>query len=161
MYARRGNFLLAKHEVLRWDVVDSAQIGSASMRGDGELQVRFNGYTLDLEKARLFNGMAEVALRPKSLFLLIYLVRAGGRVVSKHELLSALWPDVTVTEDSLIQCVHEVRQALGPSAAILLRTVPRRGYLFDAGPRKWAHRQRQSMTQAWHRAATWQVPCPK
>ena len=38
MYARRGNFLLAKHEVLRWDVVDSAQIGSASMRGDGELQ---------------------------------------------------------------------------------------------------------------------------
>lgn len=52
-------------------------------------------------------------------------------MVSKDELLLALWPDVTVTDDSLVQCVHEVRQALGPVAAQCLRTVPRRGYLFE------------------------------
>ncbi len=104
------------------------------MRDDGALQVRFAGHTLDFAKGRLFHGAVEVALRPKALGLLIYLAKASGRVVPKDELISALWPDVAVTDDSLVQCVHEVRQALGPSAAKLLRTVPRRGYLFEAGP---------------------------
>jgi Tol biopolymer transport system component len=51
--------------------------------------------------------------------------------VSKRELLDAVWPDAFVTEDSLVQCLVEIRRALG-SDAVLVRTVPRRGYLFDA-----------------------------
>lgn len=102
------------------------------MHDDAPLQVRFAGNTLDLAKGRLFAGSREIQLRPKSLHLLNYLVRASGRVVSKDELFRALWPDVTVTEDSLVQCVHEVRQALGPVGARCLRTIPRRGYLFEA-----------------------------
>jgi TolB-like protein len=86
-------------------------------------------------------GQDDIALRAKSFALLSYLVRARGRVVTKEELLSALWPDVTVTEDSLTQCVHEVRRALGPDRATLIRTVARRGYLFETPPDPAEERQ--------------------
>lgn len=93
---------------------------------------RFADFTLDVARGRLFRGQAEVALRPKSLSVLTHLVRHAGHVLSKDALMAAVWADVTVTEDSLTRCIHEVRQALGPGAAHLLRTVPRRGYLFEA-----------------------------
>ncbi len=109
---------------------------------DAAVRTRFQfaGFTLDLAKGRLLTGTGEtgtgdtgtqdVALRPKSFALLSHMVRNAGRVVSKDELMSTLWPDVTVSEDSLTQCVHDVRRALGPQGAPLLRTMPRRGYLF-------------------------------
>ena len=95
--------------------------------------IRFSGFTLDLVRGRLLCDEGDVPLRPKSFALLSHLARNAGRVISKDELLSAVWPDVTVTEDSLTQCIHEVRRALGPEGGTLLRTVPRRGYLFDLG----------------------------
>lgn len=89
--------------------------------------------TLDLSQGRLLSARGDVALRPKAMRLLSVLAQSGGRLVSKDELLSAVWPDVFVTEDSLTQCVHEVREALGPDSAALLKTVPRRGYMLS-GP---------------------------
>ncbi|OYX26436.1 MAG: hypothetical protein B7Z10_03370 [Rhodobacterales bacterium 32-66-7] len=123
--------------------LDQTLIGLSFLRGDVQSTFQIADLTLDLGKGRLFHGGADVVLRAKSFALLSYLVRANGRVVSKDELMSALWPDVTVTEDSLTRCVHEVRQALGPGAARFLRTVQRRGYLFQAGDgavpaRPWA-----------------------
>lgn len=91
---------------------------------------RFAGFSLDLGKGRLRGRSGEIVLRPKSLDLLVYLVRNAGRVVPKGELMDAVWPDVTVTEDSLTQCVHDVRRALGDKGSELLRNVPRRGYVF-------------------------------
>ncbi len=85
--------------------------------------------TLDLAQSRLLSAKGEVALRPKAMRLLSVLAQSEGRVVSKDELMGEVWPDVIVTEDSLTQCVHEVREALGPQAAPLLKTVPRRGYM--------------------------------
>lgn len=93
---------------------------------------RFGDFTLDLARGRLLCGDADVALRPKSLAVLSHLVRHAGRVVSKDALMAAVWADVTVTEDSLTRCIHEVRQALGPQAARQVRTLPRRGYMFEA-----------------------------
>lgn len=90
----------------------------------------FAGHKLDLAKGRLHGPGGEVALRPKSFDLLVYLLQNAGRVIPKDELLDAIWPDVTVTEDSLTQCIRDIRLALGESGAGLLRTVPRRGYLF-------------------------------
>jgi len=72
----------------------------------------FAGLTLDLARGRVIDGGTDVVLPPKSFALLSYRVRESGRVVAKDELMSALWPDVTVTEDSLTQCGHEVRRAL-------------------------------------------------
>ena len=44
--------------------------------------------------------------------------------------MEAVWPGTFVTEDSITQCIRDIRRALGEDAAHLLRTVPRRGYLF-------------------------------
>jgi TolB-like protein/Tfp pilus assembly protein PilF len=53
-----------------------------------------------------------------------------GRLISKDELLREVWRDAVVTEDSLVQCVKEIRQALGQEWRETIRTVPRQGYAF-------------------------------
>lgn len=73
-------------------------------------------------------------LRPRTAALLRYLVTHPGRVVGKDELLQAIWPKVVVTEDSIVQCVKEIRRALGPGCHDWIRTVPREGYAFVAPP---------------------------
>lgn len=75
-----------------------------------------------------------VRLRPRTAALLDHLLQHGDRVVGKDELLQAVWPDVVVTEDSLVQCVKEIRQALGPAGRDWIRTVPRQGYAFVGEP---------------------------
>jgi DNA-binding winged helix-turn-helix (wHTH) protein/TolB-like protein/tetratricopeptide (TPR) repeat protein len=92
---------------------------------------RFDGFTLDLQRGRLSGPAGDVTLRPKVFALLAYLAQHAGRVVPKAELLDAVWPDVTVTEESLSQCVHALRGALGASGPALIRTMSRRGYLLD------------------------------
>jgi DNA-binding winged helix-turn-helix (wHTH) protein/tetratricopeptide (TPR) repeat protein len=96
-------------------------------------QFSFAGFTLDLGSGRLLRGTDDVQLRAKSFALLAYMVSHAGRIVSKDDLMLALWPDVIVTEDSLTRCVHEVRRALGPDGPRLMRNIPRRGYLFTDG----------------------------
>ena len=54
--------------------------------------------------------------------------------MSKEELLAAVWPGVVVTDDSLSQCVRELRAALGDDGPDLIKTVSRRGYLFEPAP---------------------------
>ena len=57
-----------------------------------------------------------------------------GRLLTKDELIEAVWPDVTVTNDSLVQCISQLRAAFGDNGQSLIKTVPRRGYLLDATP---------------------------
>ncbi len=89
--------------------------------------------SLDLDGGTLTRDGQIVELRAKSFALLCHLARNPGRVLSKTDLLDAVWPDVAVTEDSLTQAVRDIRVALGPAAGAL-RTVARRGYLLDLGP---------------------------
>ncbi|PTM92802.1 winged helix-turn-helix domain-containing tetratricopeptide repeat protein [Mycoplana dimorpha] len=84
---------------------------------------------LDLARGTLVRSGTPVAIRPKTFLLLSHLARHRGTVLSKDALLDAVWPDVTVTEDSLTQCVRDARRVLGNEAQQLLRTVPRRGYV--------------------------------
>ncbi len=74
----------------------------------------------------------DLRLRPKAFALLQLLLEHPGRLFGREELLRTLWPDVMVTDDSLTQCIGDLRQALGERAAEILRTVPRRGYRLDA-----------------------------
>ncbi len=67
-------------------------------------------------------------LRPRTAARLAHPARHADRLVSKDALLSAVWPDAIVTEDSLVQCVKEIRQALGERRKHLLGTMPRLGY---------------------------------
>lgn len=93
---------------------------------------QFEGFTLDLARLSLRGPSGEIALRPKAFEVLRYLVENAGRVVSKDEVMKAVWPGITVTDESLTHCVSEVRQALGDKTQRIVKTAPRRGYLFEA-----------------------------
>lgn len=91
----------------------------------------FGDHTLDLTRGSLRVGDLTIELRPKSFAVLVYLVQNAGRLVPKDELIQAVWLDVAVSDDSLAQCVSEVRAALHDGDQRLVKTVPRRGYLLD------------------------------
>jgi len=91
----------------------------------------FACHTLDLDQGRLRNVAGDVALRPKSLLLLTYFVQNPGRVIAKDELVQAVWPNTFVSDDSLSQCLKDIRASLGSDAEGLIRTIPRRGYVLD------------------------------
>lgn len=93
---------------------------------------RFAEFTLDVERGAVLKAGREVKLRPKVYDALSFLVKNQGRLVAKEELIQALWPDAFVTDDSLVQCMVELRRALGDRAQEILKTVPRRGYIFAA-----------------------------
>jgi adenylate cyclase len=97
---------------------------------DSAREYAFSGFTLNLHRGVLRDGRGAVDLRPKAFHLLACLVENAGRVMPKEELLDTIWPDVTVTEDSLTQCIGELRRTLG-QAASAIKTVPRRGYVFE------------------------------
>jgi TolB-like protein len=88
------------------------------------------GLTLDLLREELRDAAGtRIDLRNRSFGVLRHLATSAGRVVTKDELLDVNWPGVTVTEDSLTQCISEIRRALGDAGHKLVRTVPRRGYM--------------------------------
>ena len=96
------------------------------------LNYQFGEFTLDLVRGCVFRSGEEIKLRPKVFETLKYLVEHPGRLIGKQELMQAVWPDAFVTDDSLVQCTLELRRALDDRRQQLLKTVPRRGYLFTA-----------------------------
>jgi pimeloyl-ACP methyl ester carboxylesterase len=101
-----------------------------------------NGFTFEAERLELRDGSgAPVALRAQALAVLGCLARQGGHVVTRDELMRAVWHDVVVTDGSLAQCINEIRHALCDSAHRLVQTVPKRGYrlVADSAPSAPAH----------------------
>jgi TolB-like protein/Tfp pilus assembly protein PilF len=70
-----------------------------------------------------------VELRPRSFAVLRLLAENPGRLVTKDELIAKVWDDVAVTEDSLTQCIADIRKAIGDDDRRVLRTMPRKGYM--------------------------------
>src|SRR5262244_3772328 len=93
---------------------------------------QFEGFTLDVARRSLRAADRTVALRPKSFEVLRYLVENADRLVTKDELIKAIWPNVVVADESLTHCVSEVRRAIDDRDQTIIRTVPRRGYRFAA-----------------------------
>jgi TolB-like protein/DNA-binding winged helix-turn-helix (wHTH) protein/Tfp pilus assembly protein PilF len=91
----------------------------------------FGNFRLDAERAALLRDGDEVHLRPKSFQVLEYLVRNPGRLVTRRELMDAVWGPAVVTDDSLTQCLIDIRRALGDEGQQAVRTVPRRGFVFE------------------------------
>ncbi len=96
------------------------------------LNYQFGNFTLDLARGCVLKAGEEIKLRPKVYETLKYLVEHPGQLIGKQELMQAIWPDSFVTGDSLVQCTLELRRALDDHSQQLLKTVPRRGYLFTA-----------------------------
>jgi TolB-like protein len=96
-------------------------------------KVRFGECLLDEGRGVLVApGGAETVLRPKTLDLLRLLLANPGRVVPRAEILDSVWPGLFVTDDSITQCVVELRKAMGACGVATLKTLPRRGYLLQA-----------------------------
>jgi DNA-binding winged helix-turn-helix (wHTH) protein len=93
--------------------------------------LQFDRFTLDLARTALRFDKEEIFPRPKAFNVLRCLAENAGRLVRKQELFEAVWPDVEVSDDSLVQCVRELRQILGDREHRLIKTVMRRGYLLD------------------------------
>jgi DNA-binding winged helix-turn-helix (wHTH) protein len=94
---------------------------------------RFGPFELDEDKRELRLGPRTMELQPRVFEVLVYLVRNGERVVTKEELLSAIWPEVIVTDSSLMRAVSLIRAILregGQHDAI--QTFSRQGYRFIA-----------------------------
>ena len=107
--------------------------------------LHFAGFTLDLDRLSLHGPAGQADLRPKSFEVLRYLLEHAGRVVSKAEVILAIWPNTTVSDESLTRCVSDVRRALGDGQREIIKTVPRRGYLIDVVISPGAHALGPSM----------------
>jgi len=94
--------------------------------------LQFDRFELDPGLACLRIDGRTIELRPKAFAVLKLLAENAGRLVSKDMLYRTVWPDVAVGDDSLSQCIHELRQVLGDKDHRLIRTVSRRGYVLEA-----------------------------
>lgn len=96
--------------------------------------LRFLDFTLDAPNARLTRGSEVLALRPKTLAVLVHLAARPGCLVTKQELLDDVWADTAVGEWVLSGCIRELRRALGDDSRTprIIETAHRRGYRFIA-----------------------------
>ena len=92
----------------------------------------FADHLLDIDRRELRRGGQQIALEPQVFDLLVYLVRNRERVVSKDDLLEAVWGGRVVSESTMTSRINAVRKAVGDSgeAQRLIRTVPRKGIRF-------------------------------
>ena len=93
------------------------------------LPISLPGFSFDPVQAELLTESGDsVSLRPLAREVLLCLARKVGQVVGKDELMRTVWPNVVVTDDSLVQCIAELRRALKDNEHRIVRTEPRRGY---------------------------------
>src|SRR5437867_11438424 len=104
--------------------------GVASPRRRGE--IRFPPYALDMNAGFLRSGDRAISLRPKTWAVLCYLAERPGILVSKAELLDAVWGGISVTEATLTKSISEIRDALHDEVRHprFVETVHRRGFRF-------------------------------
>ena len=96
--------------------------------------VLFGPFRFDLSDRTLTRDGQEIRLPPRALLILAHLLERPNRIVSKQELIDAVWKDAFVGETSLTEAVGVLRQALDDAASesAYIQTVHRRGYRFVA-----------------------------
>lgn len=97
-------------------------------------EVRFGGFALDADNALLVRGRERVDLPPKAFAVLCHLAQRPGQLVTKDDLLDAVWGHRFVSESVLKTAINAIRAAVGDDAREprVVETVPRRGYRFIA-----------------------------
>jgi adenylate cyclase len=103
----------------------------ARPRGEAGQSLIAGSIELDPVRALLKVDGREVDLRNQSFEVLRILLENRGRLVTKEELLEQVWGPKAVTEDSLVQCLADIRRAIGDTGKTIVRTIPRRGYIFE------------------------------
>ena len=96
------------------------------------MAVAINGVSVDIAAGIVRDERGRtLSLRPQCFAVLRILLENPERIVSKRELMHDVWPDVAVTDDSLVQCVHEIRKVLGDHDHSIISTAQRQGYRFQ------------------------------
>lgn len=95
---------------------------------------RFNSFKLDVVERELRHGETTVQLTPKVFDTLVYLVENRGHLVTKDELLTAVWPDSFVEEGNITRSIHTLRKTLCryEPGTLFIQTIPTKGYRFIA-----------------------------
>ena len=94
----------------------------------------FHGFCLDEAQLRLLYQDQPVPLTPKIVDLLLFLVKNRGQLITKDELMKAIWPDSFVEENNITVSMSTLRKTLSDTGCNrqFIETVPRRGYRFVA-----------------------------
>src|ERR1700723_2518994 len=93
---------------------------------------RFGEFVLDPARRTLSRAGSPISLTPKAFDVLLFLTQNPNRLVTKEELLRAVWGDTFVEEGNLTQYISHLRKALGdnPEDSRLIVTIARKGYQF-------------------------------
>jgi len=115
---------------------------------ESETTYHFEGFLLDSSQRLLTRDGAAITLPPKAFDMLVVLIENRERVISKEELISTIWRDAFVSEDSLSQIIFILRRTLGddPSTPRFIATSHRRGYRFIADVRVGTETHRDEST---------------
>ena len=92
----------------------------------------FGAFTLDTRRGALQKNDKDIKIRAQSFQVLAFLLSRHGTLVSKEELHKEIWGNKVVSDDSLTHCLLDIRKCLGDVDKTIIRTVPRRGYIFEA-----------------------------
>ena len=119
----------------------------------------FEDYALDTDLRELQRGAVVVSVTPQAFDVLDYLIRNRARVVSKDELITAIWSGRAVSDEALATRLNAARSAIGDTgqAQRLIKTLPRKGFRF-VGPVLEAHRTTASADQTEHPKAGLLMP---
>jgi pimeloyl-ACP methyl ester carboxylesterase/DNA-binding winged helix-turn-helix (wHTH) protein len=113
-------------------------MGEKTAAGAANLIYRFEGHALDTGRRELRRGAHAIAVEPQVFDLLEYLICNRDRVVSKDDLLTAIWDGRLVSESALSTRINQARSAIGDSGEEqrLIRTLRRKGLRFVADVRE-------------------------
>src|SRR5215510_12470598 len=113
------------------------------MAGRGNVQFLFAEHMLDVERRELRRGDELIAVEPQVFDLLVHLVRNRHRVVSKDDLIAAVWGGRIVSESTLASRINAVRKAVGDNGddQKAIRTIARKGVRFI-----WTVHQQAALT---------------
>ena len=97
--------------------------------------IRIGDMLYHTENERLIGSNGDgILLRSQSAQVLSILAKNLGKVVRRDDLFTQVWADVAVTDDSLTQCIADIRRAIGDRDRKVLRTLPKRGYVLTGMP---------------------------
>lgn len=104
------------------------------MNDSGNTQsVKLGDALYTLRRGELFDSDGQlVAVRAKSAQMMAMLLGEPGRIFNKDEIAREVWPDAIASDESISQCVSEIRKALNDSEHAIVKTFPKRGYSINA-----------------------------
>src|SRR3954466_2600631 len=105
---------------------------NAAVQGGADLQFLFDDHVLDVDRRELRRAGEPIAIEPQVFDLLVHVGRNRDRVVSKDDLIAAIWHGRIVSESTLTSRINAVRKAVGDSGEEqrLIRTIARKGIRF-------------------------------